>query len=339
MDTWLCDAAKHVGPAPRLYWTGCFGRVLPTGTPEGTRRDPITQFAVAHGGAASSSMDRDGPEAACRLALDAMARGGSPLQAAVAGCSLLEDDPRFNAGTGSNLRLDGKTIEMDASCMTSDGKYGAVACIRDVRNPVQVAALVHSTPHNLLVGEGAIAFARAHGHTPYDPFTPEARRRYDEVRKVLRLAKVQAEEYAWDMTSLALNWNYPQDIKSMLGDSDTVGVLTTDGRTFAAASSTGGTISTLLGRVGDVPLIGCGIYAGPKGAVAVTGAGDFLARQMLSRRIYVELESGRELPAVLEEAVHLFPDYVDVGAIALFGPQWAGHSNRDMAWAAARGGP
>jgi beta-aspartyl-peptidase (threonine type) len=284
-------------------------------------------------------MDRDGPAAACQLAIETLAGGASPLQAVVAGCAQLEDDPRFNAGTGSNLRLDGKTIEMDAACMTSDGKFGAVACIRDVRHPIQVASLVHSTPHNLLVGEGAIAFARAHGHAPYDPFTPEATRRYDEVRKVLRLAKAQAEEYSWDMTTLALHWNYPQDIKSMLGDSDTVGLLASDGRTFAAASSTGGTIMTLLGRVGDVPLIGCGIYAGPKGAIAVTGAGDFLARQMLARRIYVELETGRALPAVLDEACRLFPEYVDVGAIALFGEQWGGHSNKDMAWAALRGGP
>ncbi|MCA1811370.1 MAG: isoaspartyl peptidase/L-asparaginase [Halobacteriales archaeon] len=297
----------------------------------------MAHLAVAHGGAASSSMDRDGPELACRSALEAMGKGGTPLQSVVAACALLEDDARFNAGTGSNLRLDGKTIEMDAACMTSDGKFGAVACIRDVRHPVQVAALVHTTPHNLVVGEGAIAFARAHGHQPYDPFTPEARRRYDEVRKVLRLAKVAAQEYDWDMTSLALNWNYPQDIKSMLGDSDTVGVLASDGRTYAAASSTGGTISTLLGRVGDVPLIGCGIYAGPRGTVAVTGSGDFLARQMLSRRIYVELETGKPLDEVLREACSLFPPLVDVGAIALFEGKWGGASNRDMAWAALQG--
>lgn len=297
----------------------------------------MTHLAVAHAGAASNPMDRDGPEGACRIALDLLAKGKTPLEAAVAGCAQLEDDHRFNAGTGSNLRLDGRTIEMDAACMTSDGKYGAVACIRDVRHPVEVAQLVHRTPHNLLAGEGAIAFARMHGHAAYDPFTPEAKRRYDEVRKVLRLAKVAAQDYDWDMTSLALNWNYPQDIKSMLGDSDTVGVLATDGATYAAASSTGGTISTLLGRVGDVPLIGCGIYAGPQGAVAVTGSGDFLARQMLSRRIYVELETGKPIDAVLREACTLFPPLVDVGAIALFGPSTGGASNRDMAWAALRG--
>ncbi|HUR61191.1 MAG TPA: isoaspartyl peptidase/L-asparaginase [Candidatus Thermoplasmatota archaeon] len=295
-------------------------------------------MAVAHGGASSSPMDRDGPEKACRLALETLGQGGTPLQAVVAGCAQLEDDKRFNAGTGSNLRLDGRTIEMDASCMTSDGKYGAVACIRDVRHPVEVAQLVHRTPHNLLVGEGAIAFARMHGHKPHDPFTPEAKRRYDEVTKVLRLAKVAAQDYDWDMTTLALNWNYPQDIKSMLGDSDTVGVLATDGKTFAAASSTGGTISTLLGRVGDVPLIGCGIYAGPKGAVAVTGSGDFLARQMLSRRIYVELEAGKSIEEVLKEACSMFPPLVDVGAIALYGGRWGGASNQDMAWAALRDG-
>jgi beta-aspartyl-peptidase (threonine type) len=350
--------------------------------PRSLKRMP--RLIIAHGGAASNHMDADGPQAAADLGLAALREGRSPLDAVVLAAAHLEDDPRFNAGTGSNLRLDGKTIEMDASCMTSDGKFGAVACIRDVRNPVRVARLVYDTPHNLLAGDGAIAYARMHGYPPYDPLVPEARRRYDEVRRVLRLATAQSAAYDWDMAKLANHWNYPQDLASVMGDpgagpgtrsaagmqagagaglgagagagngggpttaapipgdSDTVGAVATDGVTFAAASSTGGTISTLLGRVGDVPLLGCGIFAGEGAAVAVTGSGDFLARKMLSLRVYQDLRAGTDGPTAIANAVALFAPEVDVGVIYVKGADGGaaasggGGGNRDMAWAIAQ---
>ncbi|MEA3190113.1 MAG: L-asparaginase / beta-aspartyl-peptidase [Thermoplasmata archaeon] len=295
----------------------------------------LRRAILAHGGAGSSRTEVDGPEAACRAGMEVLRKGGTPLDAAVAGCAHLEDDPRFNAGTGSNLRLDGKTIEMDAACMTSDGKFGGVTNIRGVKNPVRVARLLHETPHNLLAGDGAIVYARARGFEEYDPTTELARQKYTQVLKVLRLAKAQAQEYAWDLPSLASHWNYARDLKeAMGGGSDTVGCVCTDGKTYAAASSTGGTISTLLGRVGDVPLIGCGIYASERGAVAVTGDGDFLARKILSFRIHQDLESGTSPKKAVENALKMFPDLVDVGVILLWGKRYAGGSNRDMAWAA-----
>lgn len=294
----------------------------------------LRRAILAHGGAGSSQQEVDGPAAACKAGMEVLRKGGTPLDAAVAAVVLLEDDPRFNAGTGSNLRLDGKTIEMDASCMTSDGKFGGVTNIRSVKNPIQVARLLHETPHNLLAGEGAMIYARARGFPEYDPTTDLARQKYVQVLKVLRLAKAQAKEYAWDMPSLASHWNYARDLKEAMGGSDTVGAVCTDGRTYAAASSTGGTISTLLGRVGDVPLIGCGIYAGDRGAVAVTGDGDFLARKILAYRVYLDLESGTTPKRAVDNALKLFPDLVDVGVILLWGKRYAGGSNRDMAWAA-----
>lgn len=292
--------------------------------------------AIAHGGAASSRTDSDGPQSAVAAALAALSSGRPCLDAAVAGCVVLEDDPRFNAGTGSNLRLDGKTVEMDAAVMTGDGKFGAVACIRDVRNPVLVARDVHRTPHNLLAGDGAIAYARARGHAAFDVRTGEARRRHAEVRRILRLAKAQRRDGDggdWDAEAIAGHWNYPQDLAVVLGSGDTVGVCVQAGPEYAAAISTGGTIATLLGRVGDVPLYGCGIYAGPRGAVSVTGAGDFLTRRMQASRLYGLMEGGAEPDAAIAQAVALFPPEVDVGAIVLFDGRRAAGGNRDMAWA------
>jgi L-asparaginase / beta-aspartyl-peptidase len=293
--------------------------------------------AIAHGGASSLEEDSDGPTAACEAAIEVLRRGGNVLDAAVRACVLLEDDPRFNAGTGSNLRLDGKTIEMDASCMTDDGKYGAVACLREVKNPVLVAQKVHATPHNLLAGEGAIAFARALGHPPYDPYTERAKLKYEAVRKAIRL--VQAAGVAeWDMERLSQNWNYTADMKSAFG-SDTVGAVVGDGVRCAAASSTGGTISTLFGRVGDVPMIGGGIWAGPRGGVAVTGDGDFLARRLLAHHVYRALDAGAAPEAAIQEALGLVPEPVDVGVILLFEGRTAAGSRRGMAWGRAEAAP
>src|SRR6185369_740830 len=122
-----------------------------------------------HGGAASPNTLSDGCVAAARAAQAALDAGGDALGAALAATVVLEDDPRFNAGTGSNLRLDGRTIEMDASVMTSDGRFGAVTCIERVKNPILVAARVMETPHLTLVGDGATAFARKLGFADHDP--------------------------------------------------------------------------------------------------------------------------------------------------------------------------
>ena len=90
-----------------------------------------------------------------------MKKGQSALSAVVRAVRYLEDDPRFNAGLGSQLRADGCTIQQDASCMTSKGKFGAVAGIAGIQNPVDLAqgALLFS-PHILLVGDGARFFAK-----------------------------------------------------------------------------------------------------------------------------------------------------------------------------------
>jgi beta-aspartyl-peptidase (threonine type) len=101
------------------------------------------------------------------------------LDAVCAAVLVLEDDPLFNAGTGCVLNRDG-AAEMDAAVMAGeDLRCGGVAAITRVRNPVLVARQVmEATPHVLLAGAGATAFARAHGFAEYDPVTRESLRRF-----------------------------------------------------------------------------------------------------------------------------------------------------------------
>lgn len=172
---------------------------------------------------------------------------------------VLEDDPLFNAGYGSVLNLDGE-VEMDAAVMDgATGRCGAVAAIKEVRNPVRVARRVmEDTPHVLLAGEGALKFARSKGFPPFDPVLDVQRTSWEKA--VAALARGEAPRFS-AFTGL------PKAC-------DTVGAVGVhDGRT-AAASSTGGSFLKLPGRVGDTPVIGGGIYASPHGAAVCTGLGE-----------------------------------------------------------------
>ena len=131
----------------------------------------------------------EGVGRAAAAAWELLRAGGSALDAVVLAESILEDDPTFNAGTGATLTRDGH-VELDASVM--DGASlaaGAVACLRDVRNPIQVArAVMERSGHLLLVGEGASGFAREAGFPPWPNerlVTPHQRARFDAARGVM----------------------------------------------------------------------------------------------------------------------------------------------------------
>ncbi len=296
----------------------------------------MNRVVLAHGGAGSyDNKHHDGPQAAAEQGMAALERGGSVVDAVVAATVVLEDDPRFNAGTGSNLRFDGRTIEMDASLMDgATGAFGAVACLQDVANPIYVAQDVMATPHNLLAGAGATAYARTRGHGVANVLTPAARTKYDVLMERLRTEGIAPGWCDWDITELRSHWNYDADLAELIPPGDTVGAVARDGDHFAAALSTGGTICTLLGRVGDVPLPGCGLWAGSEGAVCVTGDGDHLARARLASRVESWLKAGRDAQDCVDHAIALFPEEVAVGLIVVEPGSHAGGSNLEMAWAA-----
>lgn len=282
---------------------------------------------ITHGGAGAPGHYKDGPQAAAEAGLARLAAGDPPLAAAVAAAVLLEDDPRFNAGTGSHFRLDGRTIEMDAAVMTDDGRFGAVLGLRRTKNPVLVAEAVTRTPHLMLAGRGALLFARRLGHADYSPATPEARARYRRWRRHYDTGEFPAPGSAWHGFDIRAHWNFPDEWR--LGD--TIGAVARNAAgNFAVANSTGGTVTMLLGRVGDSPIYGAGLFAGPHGAVAATGEGEEIVRRFLCLRVYERMATGLPAQAACTEALAAFPPHVYVGLIALdrAGAGWA--TSHDM---------
>jgi beta-aspartyl-peptidase (threonine type) len=205
---------------------------------------------------------------------DVLKRNGTALDAVEAVIRALEGSGLFNAGTGARLQLDGAR-RMDASIM--DGlalRAGAVAGIERVRHPISAARLVmEKTAHILLIGDHATHFAR---HFRLDPQPPSKKKSghgtrpaTDAHRRTLRL------------------------YKKMLGP-ETVGAVALDGSgTVAAGSSTGGITFMLPGRVGDSPLIGCGVYADNEaGAISMTGVGESIIRIAVAKEIADRLAGG-----------------------------------------------
>jgi len=204
-------------------------------------------------------------------ALDAgygvLERGGSSLDAVSTAVRLLEDDPLFNAGCGAALTRDG-AAELDAAIM--DGRQqraGAVACVRNVKNPIDLARRVmESTRHVLLVGTGAEEFAAEEGFVP----VPNTYFQTDDRRR--QLESTQRGHHASELVGS------PQG---------TVGAVALDSAgNLAAGTSTGGMTNKRAGRVGDSPIIGAGTYA-KNGvcAVSATGHGEYFMRAVVAYHI------------------------------------------------------
>ncbi len=265
---------------------------------------------VAHGGVGSPRAWDDGVKKAAEAGFAALEKGARAIDAVVAAVVVMEDDPRFNAGTGSFFKLDG-TIEMDAAVMDSDEKLGCVAAIQKVKNPVKVARMVAESPHCFLAGEGATEFAIKMGAKLGE---------LSSERAVEKLKWAKERLHNGDLPAWAAKWKYFKlNPCNLVG---TVGAVAfdVDGR-FAAASSTGGTSIMLKGRVGDSPIVGCGFYAGKDAAVTVTGIGEEIMKKTLSREVYGYIASGEEPQRACERGLALFPSdgSIPIGIIATDG--------------------
>ncbi len=116
---------------------------------------------VVHGGAREPLGFTDGCEQAAQAGHRKISGTGDALDTAVAAVLVIEEDKRFKAGTGPVLCLDSATTDTDASIMDTRGRLGALARVRDVRNPILLARAIADTPHVLLAGGGAERLARA----------------------------------------------------------------------------------------------------------------------------------------------------------------------------------
>lgn len=234
-----------------------------------------------HGGAGTivrSSMTakleaeyRRGLEAALKAGWDVLRDGGSSLDAVESAVVSLEDFPLFNAGRGSVFTHEGKN-EMDACIM--DGQTldaGAVAFVKNVRNPIRLARLVmERTDHVLLAGEGANQFAKESGVEFADDAYFFTEHRYEQLLKAREAGVVELDHTA-DEPALALSAD--DGLPKPIG---TVGAVACDANGYlAAATSTGGMTNKKFGRVGDTPIIGAGNYADNICAVSCTGHGEY----------------------------------------------------------------
>ena len=203
--------------------------------------------------------------------------GGSAVDAVEKAVIVMEDDPTFDAGTGSFLNAVGE-VEMDALIM--DGrtvKAGAVGAVKNIKNPVSLARKILEHPDIVfLVGEGAQKYAEF-CNIPFidteDLVIGRERERLEEIRKNkdFKVEKIFREIYKGTVGAAAI---------------DKYGNL-------AAATSTGGTPNKIPGRIGDVPIIGAGGYAeNGVAAVSATGWGESLMRVVVSKSATDYVKSG-----------------------------------------------
>ncbi len=246
---------------------------------------------IVHGGAGRETAGdyeprRQGCLASVRAGWDVLRAGGTALDAVVAAVVVLEDDPHFNAGTGSCTTSDG-AVEMDASVM--DGTRlaaGAVGAVERIKNPIRLArAIMDDGRHILLVGPQALAFAVRCGIEPCDPAALLVDRR--------RFGAAPA----------------PQAEDPGVG---TVGAVATDrDGHVAAATSTGGVGGKVPGRVGDSAIIGAGTYADDRhGAASATGPGEAIMRVTLTRLAIDTLARRRDPQAACREALGVLSERV-----------------------------
>lgn len=279
---------------------------------------------IVHGGAGDIPPDerpahRAGLERALEVGWRVLLGGGPALEAVEAAITVLENDPAFDAGVGSVLRLDG-TISLDASIMQGQTRAaGAVANVSRVRHPIRLARMVlERTPHVFLVSAGAEALAARHDLEMCDPQVFVVPRELARLRRIL-----DARE-------------------AVEGPRGTVGAVAHDARGHVAAgTSTGGAPGSPPGRVGDSPIIGAGTFADSRhGGASCTGQGENIIRVTLAREVVRRLESGsppRE--AALWAVDHLRSETGGTGGVicldrhgapgAAFNTEWMGSLARE----------
>lgn len=215
--------------------------------------------------------------------------GGTALDAVEAAIRLMEDDPLFNAGRGAVFTSKG-TNELDASIM--DGatlRAGAAASVTGVRHPISLARRVmEASPHVMLIGAGAEAFADEQGLERADPAWFFTERRWRSLVQVLteRGDPIPPRPEGAPAPSASAE-DAPLDERKF----GTVGVVALDVHgNLAAGTSTGGTTGKRWGRVGDAPVIGAGTYASRACAVSATGTGEYFIRLSVARAICALME-------------------------------------------------
>ena len=248
---------------------------------------------IIHGGFFSESSTTSEIKIAKQVALEnivqqshAFLTNHSALETVVFAVSLLENDPLFNAGTGSQIQSDGK-IRMSAAIMDGEtSKFSGVINIEDVQNPVKVAAMLIKEDDRVLGGSGATEYARQNGFEIFSTEIPQ--------RKAEYLSKLKS-----------------------LG-SGTVGCVALDGNgKIAVATSTGGKGFELVGRISDSATV-AGNYANQFCGVSLTGVGEDIVSNATAAKIVTRVTDGFSIKQAFDKTFQeLLPYDGFAGAIAI----------------------
>ncbi|OGD22273.1 MAG: asparaginase [Candidatus Aminicenantes bacterium RBG_16_63_16] len=237
--------------------------------------------AAAPGGAGALCVVASGNGLrATEKAMELMRQGADPLDAVIAGVNIVEEDPNdMSVGYGGLPNEEG-VVELDASVMYGPThKAGAVAALRNIKTPSKVAKLVmERTAHVLLVGEGALKFARAHGFKEEDLLTDKAREVWLKWKESL------SDRDYWLSTD---DKKITAEIRPYIEHYGTINCLAINSRgSLAGVTTTSGYAFKLPGRVGDSPIIGAGLYVdNAVGAAGSTGFGEANLRTCASFQI------------------------------------------------------
>jgi len=206
---------------------------------------------------------------ATEKAMELLRQGSEPLDAVIAGVNIVEEDPNDTSVGYGGLPNEEGVVELDASVMHGPThRAGAVASLRNIKTPSQVAKLVmERSDHALLVGEGALKFARAHGLAEENLLTEKARQIWLRWKENL---------------SDRDNWFPPQqdklaaELRPYLETYGTINCLARNEKgDLAGVTTTSGLSFKIPGRVGDSPIIGAGLYVDNDiGAAGSTGRGE-----------------------------------------------------------------
>jgi L-asparaginase len=266
---------------------------------------------IIHGGAGSSLQGKGGL-VAVRNSLSKIVEevyallltGATAAEAIVRGCQMLEDEPRFNAGTGSVLQSDGQ-IRMSASMMDgTSGRFSGVINVSRVKNPIEMALFLQNSDDRVLSDYGAAELARELQLPSYNGLTD------------LRLQEWTLERQGNFTKTMAGVVAEPEMAES--AGRGTIGVVALDSYgKLAAGTSTGGKGFERIGRVSDSAMP-AGNYATSQAAVSCTGIGEDIIDECLAAKIVVRVTDGMSLKEAMQRSfTEASRNKRDFGAIAL----------------------
>lgn len=259
----------------RSFLRGIIGAPLAAGVRSATAQSPRRPLVV------TSKTNPLVREEITTIAWDILADGGTAMDATEKATNLSEADPRdTTVGYGGDPNEDG-FLQLDASVMNGadNNNIGAVAALEGIKTPCSIARLVmERTDHWLLVGRGALRFAKMHGYKEEDLVTEQAREHWLE----------------WKETLSNRDYYLAPKVESKPEGGGTINVLAIDERgDIAGVTSTVGHHFKIVGRVGDSPIIGAGLYVDNEvGAAGATGHGAEAVKNSVSFLVVEKMREG-----------------------------------------------